>query len=142
MVVAQLPSLGHLPAPGVLSSVTLLPTTAINLGESTPTLAPPQHNQPTGNSGIVQQAKGVSLSPATEPFPPKLVERIRAGQFVEMRELNHWGRASTPFQASLASLSHVCVRLLPSHHGCLPSLPTWLSYQMTPPPVTCWPTPA
>ena len=85
MVVAQLPSLGHLPAPGALSSVTLLPATAINLGENTPTLAPPQRSQPTGSTA--QQAKGVSLSPATEPFPPKLVERIRAGQFVEMREL-------------------------------------------------------
>lgn len=35
----------------------------------------------------MQQAKGVSLSPATEPFSPKLVERIRSGQFVDMREL-------------------------------------------------------
>ena len=29
----------------------------------------------------------VSLSPATEPFPRKLVEKIQAGQFVEMKEL-------------------------------------------------------
>ena len=31
-------------------------------------------------------ATAVSLSPASEPFPAKLVERIRSGQFVDMRE--------------------------------------------------------
>ena len=30
---------------------------------------------------------GFSLSPATETFPRKLVEKVRSGQFVEMREL-------------------------------------------------------
>lgn len=30
---------------------------------------------------------GLSLSPASEPFPAKLVERVRSGQFVEMRDL-------------------------------------------------------
>ena len=30
---------------------------------------------------------GVSLSPATEPFPRKIVDRICSGQFVEMRDL-------------------------------------------------------
>ena len=30
---------------------------------------------------------GVSLSPATEPFPQKLVDKIRSGQYVPMRDL-------------------------------------------------------
>ncbi len=29
----------------------------------------------------------ISLSPASEPFPAKLVGKIKSGQFVEMREL-------------------------------------------------------
>ena len=32
-------------------------------------------------------AQGLMLSPATEPLPRKIVDKIRAGQFVEMREL-------------------------------------------------------
>ena len=32
---------------------------------------------------------GLSLSPAMEPFPRKLVEKVRSGQFVEMRVLLH-----------------------------------------------------
>lgn len=47
--------------------------------------------EPLGQSGggasISGSLMGFSLSPATEPFPAKLVERIRAGQFVEMRDL-------------------------------------------------------
>ena len=82
MVVAQLPSLGHLPAPGTLSSVTLLPATAINLGENTPTLAPLN----TASRLAIRAAAGKRGQPLTS-HPPKLVERIRAGQFVEMREL-------------------------------------------------------
>ena len=30
---------------------------------------------------------GLSLSPATPPFPQKLVDKVRSGQFVEMRDL-------------------------------------------------------
>ena len=30
---------------------------------------------------------GLSLSPATTPFPPKLVDRARSGQYVDMRDL-------------------------------------------------------
>ena len=30
---------------------------------------------------------GLSLSPATSPFPQKLVDRVRSGQFVDMRDL-------------------------------------------------------
>ena len=30
---------------------------------------------------------GLSLPPATAPFPPKLVDRARSGQFVDMRDL-------------------------------------------------------
>ena len=32
-------------------------------------------------------APGVILSPAAEPFPQKLVDRVRSGLFVEMRDL-------------------------------------------------------
>ena len=32
-------------------------------------------------------ATGFALSPASEPFPQKLVERIRSGQYVDMRDL-------------------------------------------------------
>ena len=30
---------------------------------------------------------GLSLSPATAPFPQKLVDKVRSGQFVDMRVL-------------------------------------------------------
>ena len=30
---------------------------------------------------------GLILSPAAEPFPQKLVTKVRSGQFVEMRQL-------------------------------------------------------
>ena len=44
----------------------------------------PEHS--TGTT-LTLPAPGFSLSPASEPFPPKLVERIQAGHFVEMRDL-------------------------------------------------------
>jgi hypothetical protein len=32
-------------------------------------------------------ATGLLLSPASEPFPQKLVDKVRSGQFVDMKEL-------------------------------------------------------
>ena len=36
---------------------------------------------------LSQPGLGLSLSPATSPFPQKLVDRARSGQFVDMRDL-------------------------------------------------------
>ena len=36
---------------------------------------------------LSQPGLGLSLSPATSPFPHKLVDRDRSGQFVDMRDL-------------------------------------------------------
>ena len=41
-------------------------------------------SQPTQ---VAQQSLGLSLSPAAAPFPHKLVTRVQAGEFVEMRDL-------------------------------------------------------
>lgn len=49
------------------------------------TWAGPTSTQPTRS--IQQPRAALSLSPASEPFPAKLVDRIRSGQFVEMRDL-------------------------------------------------------
>ena len=54
--------------------------------QPTPTVGVPQLS-PT--SGMPQPAptSGLILSPAAEPFPRKLVDKVTSGQFVEMREL-------------------------------------------------------
>lgn len=88
--------LGTLPPPHLLTSVSLAagsqattPFTTLAqhqsgiVGNSTSTDPPPtlaQLSQPALNSGLV-------LSPAAEPFPRKLVDKVKSGQFVEMREL-------------------------------------------------------
>ena len=38
-------------------------------------------------SATAFQGPGLSLSPATAPFPQKLVDKVRSGQFVDMRDL-------------------------------------------------------
>lgn len=59
---------------------------------------PPRHNHPfstTTNYGVIDNyhshvtasQPGLVLSPAAEPFPQKVVEKIRAGNFVELKEL-------------------------------------------------------
>ncbi len=45
-----------------------------------PLLAPVHQSVPPSQPGL-------SLSPATEPIPSNLVQRIRSGQFIEMRDL-------------------------------------------------------
>ena len=44
-------------------------------------------NSPLVYNPIVQPSRGLILSPAAQPFPARLVDRIQSGQFIEMREL-------------------------------------------------------
>ena len=95
--------LGILPPASALASVPLITTPQsgpTQVSWSTAPLLPPaplagtlqQQSLPpllTGGMGqpTVAVAAGFCLSPASEPFPPKLVEKVQSGQFVEMREL-------------------------------------------------------
>ena len=97
-------SWGAIPPPLALASVPLMGrspasgagTTAVSwsVPQPIPTSQPisssqavqtPQSSQAVGSVGAA--ALPFSLSPATEPFPHKLVAKVKAGQFVEMREL-------------------------------------------------------
>lgn len=61
--------------------VSTLPQTAgVMLATTTSTTTNQSSNAPHAVSGF-------SLSPATAPFPQKLVDKVRSGQFVEMRDL-------------------------------------------------------
>ena len=51
------------------------------------TLGPLAQQQPTGSMPSVGSRPGLVLSPAAAPFPKKLVDRIQAGNFVEVKEL-------------------------------------------------------
>ena len=80
-------ALGTLPPPQLLTSVSLsagdqasTPITTSVPPAPTPSTVVPQPPQPPLTSGLV-------LSPAAEPFPRKLVDKVQSGQFVEMREL-------------------------------------------------------
>lgn len=96
--------LGVLPSAAALASVALLTTTTsltgahLSQGTSTmattqPVVSPMVQPNPIAGAqarvptGTPSTALGLSLSPAMEPIPPKLVDRIRAGEFVEMRDL-------------------------------------------------------
>ena len=70
-------ALGLFPPPSCLVSVPLL--TASQPG-------PLAQQQPTGSTSSVDSQPGL-VSPAAAPFPRKLVDRIQAGNFVEMKEL-------------------------------------------------------
>ena len=94
--ILPLAPLGSLPPPHLLSSVSLSTggkiTTPVTTFTQQPsgtsgTIAPT--NLPGANALLLQQANnpGLVLSPAAEPFPRKLVEKVNSGQFVEMREL-------------------------------------------------------
>lgn len=106
LVQDTIPTLGLLPPPPALASVPLIPSSpgattvswSLPQPASVPWTAAPSLFAPlaqaTNQTGqvIPQQAgpyimPGFSLSPATEPFPQRLVDKVRAGQFVEMREL-------------------------------------------------------
>ena len=70
---------GVFSTPGSQSPITS--TTGAAAGLDPPSLLASMPTQPQ------TPASGFSLSPATQPFPQKLVDKIRSGQFVEMREL-------------------------------------------------------
>ena len=87
-------SLGVLPSSSALASVQLLTPSSGGLGmDSTAVIwrrrirrVRPQATQsvsPASSTAVT----GFSLSPATEPFPQKLVDKVRSGQFVEMRDM-------------------------------------------------------
>lgn len=74
-------------------------------------LAPPEQPPPSQPSPAVTSSAGFSLSPATEPFPQKLVDKIRSGMFVEMRDL---------LSDNIALLQQIDAF---SAYGAVPSLP-------------------
>lgn len=80
-------SLGSIPSAWSLADISLLPNTLLAASLlSSSTLAPMAQVVP-----ILPMPSQVSqpllLSPFFSPLPPKLVDRIRKGEFVEMREL-------------------------------------------------------
>ena len=80
--------LGALPPPNMLTSVALLAGTQAAPSYSTPGNQLPQTPAPQLMSGLpASNTSGLILSPASEPFPQKLVDKVKSGQFVEMREL-------------------------------------------------------
>ena len=89
--------LGTIPLPSALSAVPLINSSSHHdLSEQPMSLRMPLHAQPTLPIFAGQWPNpttqplfpaGVTLSPATEPFPRKIVDRICSSQFVEMRDL-------------------------------------------------------
>ena len=74
--------LGVLPAPAAITSVALtVPSSAS--GSTLPHL----QAVVTPTSQAQSQTRGVILSPALQPIPAQLVQRIRANKFKEMRDL-------------------------------------------------------
>lgn len=73
-------------APGVLSTATTAPLLA---AAPWPQMDPSQrYPSPVTQPWLPPpMASDFSLSPATQPFPQKLVDKVRSGQFIEMREL-------------------------------------------------------
>ena len=99
LTIAPSAALGTLPLPHLLTSVslaagsqaaapilTLAQHQSMTPGSATSTDPPqvnqvlPQPPQPTPTAGLV-------LSSAAEPFPRRLVDKVKSGQSVEMREL-------------------------------------------------------
>ena len=80
-------SLGSIPSARSLADISLLPNTVLAaplLSSSTlAPMAPVVPSLPMPN----QVSQPLLLSPSFSPLPPKLVDRIRKGEFVEMREL-------------------------------------------------------
>ena len=82
--------LGNLPPASAVASVVLMPSTARGGASLTWSMASPLATPATTTlQGLLPSTSltGFSLSPASEPFPKKLVDKIRSGQFVEMHEL-------------------------------------------------------
>ena len=86
----HLPSLATSTFPSWSSGLALPPTTtAFTWPQTVPWMTPPTNVDGPSHHllGQVPAPNGLILSPMTEPIGPKLVHRIRSGQFVEMREL-------------------------------------------------------
>lgn len=97
--------LGLLPPPISLVSLPLSTATALTWSVSAPpstippvsqapTHVPIHHYLPTGSmplstplSPFSLSSPGMILSPAADPFPQSLVQRVQLGQFVEMRDM-------------------------------------------------------
>ena len=88
-------TLGTLPQPQLLTSVHLSNCTMSGVtdtlsGQQPPSLPTTVHPMvlPTPPTGMLPtSSEGLILSPAAAPFPGKLVNKVRSGQFVKMREL-------------------------------------------------------
>lgn len=132
--------LGVLPPVSALASVPLLSTGADNPGTTTmsswsqlrplsavgcnPTV--PRVGTPTAS--VATPTAAFCLSPASAPFPRKLVDKIQSGQYVEMRELLTDNITllqqldSLNSQHTLLGLPGVCKPRLRE----ITSLPTWI----------------
>ena len=90
-------SLGGLPAPSSIASVAITGTTSSQLqagispgtgsGSTNPVTTGPRMLGAGGDTQLPPLALGMTLSPAMAPIPHRLVQRIQAGRFMEMREL-------------------------------------------------------
>lgn len=131
--------LGRLPPPPALAAIPLIsgsPNTGATLSQPVAAHESTSSHESIGVTAAVPNhlaavplsSAGFSLSPATEPFPQKLVDKVRSGQFVEMRELMTDNRS---LLQQLASLNTQCS--LPALPGVLrpslrevTSLPSWI----------------
>ena len=92
-------SLGVLPPAVSVAAVPLIPTLASSVACTSPSSAAPltagaltqtaTTSMLASSSGLHSQlpGPGVSLSPATTPFPQKIVDKARSGQYVELKDL-------------------------------------------------------
>jgi hypothetical protein len=89
-------ALGALPPPHLLTLVSLatgsqaatpITTTAQNQSVPLAAIVPPQSNPALPQPPHPLPIAGLVLSPAAEPFPRKLVDKVKSGQFVEVKEL-------------------------------------------------------
>ena len=90
-------SWGTIPPPSALALVHLIGNSCTGGSEATSVYPPPHRffaSSPdpaifVASQGTlcVRRVCSAAASPATEPFPQKLVEKVKSGQFVEMREL-------------------------------------------------------
>ena len=93
------PTLGQLPTSTQLRRVSLVSEAPATAGSGGPTMSSTSGGSATadstGGSPSLEESNqlanfiggGLILSPAMEPIPPRLVQRIRSGQFIHMREL-------------------------------------------------------
>ena len=110
-------SLGVLPSSSALASVQLLTRTFVRWlrhGFYCNIDARPQVAQSVSpeSSTAATPAPRLSLSPAREPFPRKLVDKVRSGQFVEMRDMLTDNIALKRQMESFSS-AYSCVPALP-----------------------------